>query len=131
MSVFSDIQNALNTALNNISGLPAIYFPNDLKQPLQDIPYIRPTLLPAASQLYTLDDEDLHLGIYQVDIFVPLKKGIKELNDYADAIHDSFRRETFTIGTTNVFIQQISISQQQRIEAWWSCYVEVGYLCVA
>jgi len=131
MSVFSDIQNALNTALSEISGLPVIYYPNDLKSPVQDNSYIRPTLIPASSELYTLNEGDFHQGIYQVDVFVPLKKGIREVNQYADAIHDGFKRQTFNIGTTNVFIQQISISQQQRIEAWWSCYVEVSYLCVA
>ncbi len=131
MSVFNDIQNALNNELNGLSGLPAIYWPNSQKEPLQNQSWLRPTLLPAQSTLYTLNNGNSHQGLYQVDIFVPLKAGTAQLNTYADIIRDGLNRVTCVSGTTNVIIQQISISQQQRIEAWWSCYVEVGYLCVA
>lgn len=131
MSVFTDIENALNTKLNSIPGLPNIFWPNEQKEPTQSTSWIRPTLLPASSELYTLNGEDYHQGIYQIDIFVPLKIGTALADSYADTIYLSFKRQTLSKNTTDVFIQQISISRQQRIEAWWSCYVEVSYLCIA
>lgn len=131
MAVFTDIENALNTKLSSIPGLPTIYWPNTPGEPVHSNSWVRPTLLPASSQLYTLNNQDYHQGIYQVDVFVPLKQGTALADSYADLIYSSFKRATLTKNTTNVFIQQISISRQQRIEAWWSCYVEVSYLCVA
>jgi len=131
MSVFTDIENALNTKLNAVSGLPHIVWPNSTEIPVQSESWVRPTLIPASSQLYTLNNGDMHQGIYQVDIFVPLKIGTALVDSYADLIRDSFRRQTLVKNSNNVFIQQVSISRQQRIEAWWSCYVEVSYLCVA
>lgn len=131
MGVFSDIHNALNTQLASISGLPDIYFPNSSKEPSQGTAYLRPTLLPAISEIYTLSNENSHQGLYQIDIFVPLKAGIAAANNYADIIRESFNRARLKTNNTIVQIQQISISQNQRIESWWSCYVEVGYFCVA
>jgi len=131
VGTFNNIQNALNTRLANISGLPVIYYPNDQKEPLQSTPYLRPTLLPATSQLYTLNDGDYHQGIYQIDIYKQLKFGSAPVLLIADAIRDGFRRQSLTSNGTIVHIQNISISQARKEEGWWSCYVEVNYLCVA
>lgn len=131
MSVYNDIQNALNAKLASLSGLPTIYYPNHENTPAQGTSYLRPTLLPARSELLTLNDGNMHLGIYQVDIFMQLKKGSAPILLIADAIRDGFNRQRLTSGTTITHIQQISISPAQRIESWWHCYVEVNYLCVA
>lgn len=131
MGVFNDIQNALNTKLASLSGLPAIYFPNDQKEPAQGTPYLRPSLLPAASELYTLNGANYHSGIYQVDIFTPLKKGTSQAMLIADIIRDGFNKQSLVKNTTIVHIQNISIGIGEREESWWHCYVEVNYLCVA
>ncbi len=131
MSVFNDIQNILNTKLNTLGSLPTIYWPNDQNQPTQNISWLRPTLLPAASELYTLNNENYHQGIYQIDIFVPLKAGTSVALLIADTIRAGFNRQSLTANGTIVHVQRISISQSQREESWWHCYVEVNYLCVA
>lgn len=131
MSVFNNIQNALNTQLNSVGGLPTIYWPNTPNEPVQNTNFIRPTLLPATSQLYTLNEGDYHQGIYQVDVFVKLKQGTSEALLLADTIRDSFRRESLTSSGTIVHIQNISMSQAERIEGWWRVMVNISYLSVA
>lgn len=131
MSTFNDIQNALNAKLASISGLPTIFYENIQNTPSQGTSYLRPTVLPASSELYTFTEGDLHHGIYQIDIYTQVKKGTSPMLLLADAIRDGFRRAKLTSGSTTVFIQNISISPAQQIENWWHCYVEVNYLCVA
>src|SRR4051812_41504491 len=130
MGVFNDIQNALNIKLNSLSGIPLIYFPNDQKEPTQGVSYIRPFIIPATSQLYTLNGSNYHSGIYQVDIFTPLKKGTSQAWLIADLIKDGFNKQSLTQNSNILHIQNISIGIGEREESWWHCYVEVNYLCV-
>lgn len=130
MSLINNIQNALNTQLASISGLPVIYYPNVEKEPAQGTSFLRPTLLPANSTLFTLNNENEHKGIYQVDIFTQLKKGTAPILLIADAIRDNFNaHKSITSGSDVIHIQQISMSQAQRVESWWMCYVQINYLC--
>lgn len=129
MSTINNIQNALNYQLSTVAGIPAIYFPNVEKTPAQGTNWVRPTLLPANSTLYTMNDGNEHKGIYQVDIFTQIKKGTAPLWLIADAIRDNFKAvKTVTSNGLDVQIQEISFSQAQRIESWWSCYVQINYL---
>lgn len=130
MSLINNIQNALNNYLSGIAGLPTIYYPNVSKEPIQGTEFLRPTLLPANSELFTVNNENRHIGIYQIDIFTDLKKGTAPLWLIADAIRDGFKTiKSVSSGGDTVFIQEISISQAQRIESWWSCFVQINYLC--
>lgn len=131
MSTFNDIQNALNTQLNSLSGLPSIYWPNTQIEPVEGSNFVRPTLIPATSELYTLNEGDYHRGIYQVDVFVKLKQGTSEALLLADIIRDGFRRESLTSNSTIVHIQNISMSRAERIESWWRVIVDISYLSVA
>ncbi len=131
MSTFNDIQNALNTKLAATSGLPVIYYPNMDKEPVQGTSYIRPTLLPANTTLLTLNNEDMHQGIYQIDIYTELKKGTAPTLLIADAICTAFRRTKLTANSTIVHAQQISMSQAQRVESWWHMYISINYICIA
>lgn len=129
MSIFNNIQNALNVKLNSITGIPTIVWPNTQYVPAQGTSFIRPTLLPAKSKLYTLVDSE-HSGIYQVDIFTTIKKGSAPLLTIADTIRDEFNSDlSLTSGGDTIFLQQISISNPQLVESWWTCYVEINYLC--
>ena len=130
MSLINNIQNALNTQLATVSGLPTVYYPNVENTPSQGTSWVRPTLLPANSVLYTLNNANMHQGIYQVDIFTQIKKGTAPLWLIADSIRDNFNAVNgITSGADTVHIQEISISQAQRIESWWSCYVQINYIC--
>ena len=132
MGVFNDIQNALNQKLQSLSGsLPLILWPNSQKEPLKGVDYLRPTLLPASSENYTLNNGNYHQGIYQIDIFVDLNKGTSTALSIADQIRTLFLRQSIVKNTTIVHIQNISMSQAQRDEGWWHVFVEVNYLSVA
>ena len=130
MSTFNNIQNALNTQLNSLGGLPDIYWPNVQNAPLVNQNFIRPTLLPARSTLYTLSEGDYHHGIYQVDIFVDLKQGTAEALLLADIVRDGFRRQSLVSSGTTVHIQEISMSTATREDNSWHVFVEINYLSV-
>jgi hypothetical protein len=130
MSTFANILNGLNTRLNSLSGLPEVAWPNTKYNPKQNTTWIRPTLLPATSQLYTLKDERFHQGIYQVDIYVPLEKGTKTLYDLADDVRQHFEAQrSLTSGSDTVFIQEVSMSPATRDESWYSLFVSISYQC--
>lgn len=130
MSLINNIQNALNEELSGISGLPTIYYPNTEKIPTQGVNWVRPTLLPANSETYTLNNQNKHQGIYQVDIFTALNQGTSALWLLADNVRDTFNTMSSIISNKDtIHIQAISISKAQRIESWWSCYVQINYIC--
>lgn len=131
MGVFNNIQNALHNRLSTVTGLPTVFYPNESKEPSHGTNYVKPTWLPARSQLYTLNNENYHQGIFQVDIYTQLKKGTAPLLLIADAIKEHFDNQSLTSSSTVVHIQEISISQARRVESWWNCYVEINYICVA
>ncbi len=131
MGVLNDIQNALNTKLDSLSGLPTIYWQNTSKEPIQGTNFIRATLLPAAGRLLTLNNENEHIGIYQVDIFTKINNGTSQALLLADIIREGFLRQSLITNTTIVHIQNISMSQAQRDESWWHMFVEINYFSVA
>lgn len=130
MSTFNNIQNALNNRLSSVTNLPTVAWPNNAFAPVQATSYVRPTFLPARGDLNTLAGQGRHIGLYQVDVFVQLKKGTSPLLLIADSIRDHFNaQKSLTSGSDIIFIQATSISSPRRIESWWSCSVEIEYLC--
>ena len=129
MSLNNNIQNALATQLAAVPGIPSIAFPNTNYEPAAGTSFVRPSLMPSRSVLYTFT-QGKHEGMYQVDIFTSVKKGTAPLLLIADAIRDKFRSQNkLTSGTDLIFIQEVSVSQARRVESWWSCYVEINYFC--
>jgi hypothetical protein len=129
MSLNNNIQNALTQQLSQVSGLPTIAYANAGFEPTKGVDYVRPALLPAKSELFTLE-VGKHQGIYQVDLYTSLNKGTAPLLLLADSIRDKFLSERrLTSDTDVIYIQEISISPAQRVEGWWSCYVEINYIC--
>ncbi len=129
MSLNNNIQNALTLQLSQVPSIPTIAYANSGFEPTKGVDYVRPSLIPARSELYSLQT-GMHKGIYQVDIYTSLNKGTSPLMLLADSVRDKFLSErTLVSESDTVFIQEISISQAQRIEGWWSCYVEVNYIC--
>ncbi len=130
MGVFSNIQRALDTRLNTLINRPYIAWPNTKFIPAENTSYIRPTLLPANSTLYTLNDNHRNSGIYQVDIFVPLEKGLNSALSLVDDVKEHFENtRDLVAGTDTVHIQQISLGQLERQEAWFRVYLEINYIC--
>lgn len=129
MSVFINIENALNTKLATLSGSPAVQWPNTRYQPSENTPFLRPTILPAATVLDTLAGTEEHKGIYQIDVFVPLEKGISAVNTLLDSIATLFRASKTLAATDIVFIQSISRGKAERQESWYVSFVQINYIC--
>lgn len=108
MGVYTNIQAALDTQLNTISGSPSIAWPNTAYTPTHGTLYLEPFLLPIPSNLETLNDERRYAGIYQVNVLVPLEKGTATLNLWLDRIHDLFPASTsLSSGGDTIYIQNI------------------------
>lgn len=130
MGIFSNIENALNTRLASLAGLPAVAWPNTKYIPTENTLFIRPTLLPAATNLDTLGGGELHAGIYQIDVFVPLEKGINTLNNLLDNIASLYRdSKTLTADTNIIFVQAVGRGRTERQEAWFTSFVEINFIC--
>ena len=89
---FNDIQAALDTRLNSLTGGHNIgweFTPADFN----GANYLRPTFLPAAVEQASLGDtgKDLYNGLYQVDVF--FRKGTGR-STIPDEIGDHFKRGT-------------------------------------
>lgn len=129
MGVFTNIEAALNTRLATLSGSPPVAWPNVHYQPSENTTFLRPTLLPAAAVLDTLAGIEEHKGIYQVDVFVPVEKGVNALNTLLDSIQNLFKANKTLTATDVVFVQAVSRSRGQRQESWYVGFVEVNYIC--
>lgn len=130
MGVFSNIQRALDIKLNALADRPYIAWPNTKFKPSENASYIRPTLLPAASTLATLNDDHRNPGIYQVDVFVPLEKGLNAALTLVDDIKVHFESERSLVEDDDVImIQNISLGRLERQDAWFRVYLEVNYIC--
>lgn len=130
MGIFTDIEAALNTKLSTLNSLPQVQWPNVDFTPTQGTVFIRPTILPASGDLATLSGQYNHKGIYQVNIFCPINKGISTVTSYLDSLQALFTTsKTLTAGSTKVFIQSVSMGQLERQEGWYVGFITIQYIC--
>lgn len=128
MSLF-DIEKALQKAINSVSNIPDIAWPNIEFDPEIGTPFVRPTLIPANS-VPLANGQYKQLGIYQIDVYVPTNKGIKTLYTIIDDIFDYFRaNKTLTQGDSKILITRINTGRSERQDSWYSCSVEINYVC--
>lgn len=115
MSVYTNIQTALDTHLNTITGSPSIAWPNTEFTPTHGTLYLEPILLPIVSNLETLNDYQRYTGIYQINVSVPVEKGTATLNLWADRVVDLFISDrTLTGGADTILILNIDRGPTQR-----------------
>lgn len=110
-TAYKDISGALSTQLNAINPKPSIAWENDTFTPVDDILYVRETLLPGDVTAAAVGSasQDHTIGIYQVDVFSPLNRGKAAAVAQADAIADHFKRGTIlTYNGVNVRLQNVS-----------------------
>jgi hypothetical protein len=129
MGVFTNIEAALNTRLATLSPSMPIAWPNIHYTPVENTAFIRPTLLPISTDLNTFSGSEKHIGIYQIDIFVPLEKGISALDTLLDSIQDLFKSNKVITATDVVWVQAVGRGRAQRQESWYVSFVEINYLC--
>lgn len=115
MSVYTNIQAALDVALADLEGSISIAWPNTDFTPTHGTSYLEPFLLPISSTLETLNDYHRYAGIYQVNVSVPVQKGTSVLNSWLDSVHNLFLGEKrLTANGDTVFIQNIDRGPTQR-----------------
>lgn len=129
MGILLDIQLALDSHLDNLSPAVSTSWPNVKFKPSEDTSYMRPTLLPATSLSSSLAGAMYHQGIYQVDVFVPLEKGVSALLDIQDNIYTLFKTDVITKGLAEVHIEAISRGPTNREEAWYHGIIEIQFRC--
>jgi hypothetical protein len=130
MAILANIQIALDSRLNTLTGLPDVAWSNTNYKPSKGTTWLRPTLLPAASTSATFAGKDRHQGIYQVDIFVSKDNGLKPMYDLADAIRSHFHKQTLTESDDKVYIDVVSLANYDRVESWFMGSVEINYFSI-
>jgi hypothetical protein len=132
MSVFANIQRLLDEKLKSMAGVPFISWPNAETKPGNAalVQYLKPTLLLGDTQMYTLNDYERIPGIYQIDIYGQLNRGVQQVHSIADEIKTHFEaNRQLEINGTMVLIQNINMGPSLREDSWYRGYVEVNFIC--
>lgn len=132
MGVFANIQRVLDEKIKTAPSNTYISWPNTNVKPgnAQLTQYIRPTMLLAATDVYTLNDYERIPGIYQIDVFGQTNRGVGQVYNIADEIKTHFESSrTLIQDGTVVLIKGISMRQAEREDAWFKVIVEVNFIC--
>lgn len=126
MTVFNDIQAALDTQLATITGTP-IAFPNIPYTPSADTTYLRASFLPAdtvQSSLGTSGRDETN-GVYQVDVVAPRGSGRPSL---PDTVADTFKRGTvLTYNSRSLRVRSVSIGSAILDDEWYFVPVSIDF----
>jgi hypothetical protein len=133
MSTLFDIEVALQTQLDNIVGHPDIAWENDeTYNPILGQRYWRPTLIPARGSLASFQGLQQYQGLLQVDVFVPLNTGKKQLIEDLDLISQQFLAgSSIYSGDIRLDILDRQPGQAMREQSWYRGYIEIYYMCYA
>lgn len=126
MTVFNDIQAALDTKLATITDTP-IAFQNVPYEPQAGTAYLRASFLPADTTQASLgtSGKDETNGIYQIDVVVPRGSGRPQL---LDTVADLFKRGTvLTYNNRNLRIRSVSIGPSILDDEWYFVPISVNF----
>lgn len=126
---FYDIKVALDTKLSTLSGSYDFAWENVSFKPTIGTAYIRPFLLFSPSTKLTFEGLQQNQGIYQVDVVVPVNKGMKVLLDKMDDIFDLFREEVLTSNSSVVHVTTINSNRFSTEQAWMVGTVDIYFTC--
>lgn len=135
MTVFNDIEAALNARLDSLAGSTDVAWQNDQYKPVLGTSYLRPTVLPAETFGATIGPSsvgsDNNSGIYQIDIFTKAGVGGAASRTLADSIADHFKPGT-ELTYNSQLTRCISVSQLSPIEGkgWYHRPIEIRYLAI-
>lgn len=124
---FTDIQGALRARLSTLPSSPPVAWENVDYTPSSNTLFLRGTGLPGDTTQACLGDDglDFHVGIFQVDVFIPGGKG---RTAWPDEIADHFKRGTIlTQNNVNVRITSVSISRADEDENFYIVPVSISY----
>ena len=130
MGTLLNIEVALQSKLATLSPAVSTAWPNTSFKPVENTAWIRPTYLASRSPSATLSRAQYHEGIYQIDIFVPLEKGIAALMTIVDNIYTLYRGvNSLTAGGSIITLNSINRGPTQKEEAWYHGIVEINFKC--
>lgn len=123
-----DIRAVLRAHLMLIAELPPVSWENRLFTPPKNgsgdnLPYIRETLLPAGESL-TANNERTGVGIYQLDLFVPIGYSISTAENLADQIKQHFRPAQSLSG---LMIERSAVGQGAENTPWYFIPIQIDY----
>ena len=131
-TAYFDIESALQTALNSISGKPYIDFEaSPVYTPTVGTKWWRTTHIPTLTEQVTADGLRKHTGIYKVDVIIPHKgKGLKIMLNDLDTIAGVFDTVTSLVSNnTKVQIDGVTRGQISREDSWLYGFVKILYTC--
>lgn len=107
MPIVNDIRATLDTALNAVSGLPAIAFENAPFEQNAGTPHLRVSFFLTSRRpaVRGPDPQNRYQGIYQVTVAVPTDQGSGAALEYADLIMTEFDGSSDIDGTPTVSIE--------------------------
>lgn len=126
MTIFNDIQAALDTKLATLTGVPIAY-PNTPYKPQAGTAYVRASFIPNETLQASLGStgKDETLGIYQVDVVVPRGSGRPQL---LDTVADLFKRGTvLTYNGVNLRIRSVSMASAILEDEWYFVPISVNF----
>ena len=132
MTIFRDIDAALDGRLGSMAGLPPVAWENKSYTPAMGTLYLRPTSLPGTNTQSSLgtNGQDNAIGIYQVDVMAKPGTGKKASTMMADNIADHFKRGTkLTYNGCSVRIKGASRKAGRKTgDGWYMVPVEIEYI---
>ena len=124
---FNDIQGALRSRLVTLPGSPPVAWENVDYAPNSNVLFLRATSLPGETTQACIGDAGLddHIGIFQVDVFIPDGKG---RSTWPDTVADHFKRGTrLTLNGVVVTISTVSISSAAKDENFYIVPISITY----
>lgn len=132
MSAFNDISVALNQRLQAYATANSkpVAWENSGYVPTTGTLFLRPTVLPIETVQAGLgtNGQELHEGIYQVDVFAPTDQPKAKALAIADAIADYYARGlVLTYNGVKVRIGTASIGAGNRENSWYQLPISIDY----
>lgn len=130
-TAFFDIEAAFQTTLNGISGKPTIDWEGFKPYiPTLGTRYWRTTNIPTTTEQITTGALRQHKGFYQVDVFCPLGKGVKQAMNDMDLIAGTFDTTT-SLNSNNTKVQILGVSRTRVLQddSWLVGSVKINYIC--
>ena len=135
-TVISDIRAAFEVALSGVPLNIEIAWENveyDLKDFPIDKEFLRPSLLYSRGEVLTINDGRpvrMYQGFYQVDILIPLGRGMDRLNAISNAVTNLFADTSrLEFNNTLVHIRPITPGLVRSENARLSTFIEIGFVC--
>lgn len=132
MSIAS-VQTALDTRLQDLTGLPPVQLENTRNNGVTGQPFTRATLIPAQTSQMTVGvtGRDQLIGLYQIDVFISGDIGVGPANTLADQLVGHFYRGlSLTQAGVTTHIRKAWRGAGYRVEKFYMVPVSVQWYAI-